>query len=160
MSYETPQFTEFSLCILQKHNCRGLSAEPPTVPDPAPMAAFRGAPLTHDAAFAILGGWLEAGGAAAAAAAAAGQQQGQQQQEGRQQQPEGRQQGPGGRRYSWLVAAGKNPGERRLCSRRLVGRAVGARRACACRRGDPGSTSPACRHIVPNTKPTARCKPP
>jgi len=32
VSYETKEFGEFSLCILQKHNCRGLSAEPPVIP--------------------------------------------------------------------------------------------------------------------------------
>jgi hypothetical protein len=36
VSYETQQFTDFSLCILQKHNCRGLSAEPPVIPSARP----------------------------------------------------------------------------------------------------------------------------
>ncbi len=30
-SYESPQLADFSLCILQKHNCLGLSAEIPMV---------------------------------------------------------------------------------------------------------------------------------
>jgi hypothetical protein len=45
-------------CILQKHNCRGLNAEPPALPDPAPMATFRGQPLTFEAADEIKRGWL------------------------------------------------------------------------------------------------------
>lgn len=36
VSYETPQLEAFSLCILQKHNCRGLSAEAPTRPGETP----------------------------------------------------------------------------------------------------------------------------
>lgn len=32
VSYETPQFSAFSLCIVQKHNCRSLSAEIPMRP--------------------------------------------------------------------------------------------------------------------------------
>ncbi|KAJ9516112.1 hypothetical protein QJQ45_024542 [Haematococcus lacustris] len=50
VSYETPQFEAFALCILQKHNCRSLSAEMPMRPDPAPLASFRGQPLTHSQA--------------------------------------------------------------------------------------------------------------
>lgn len=32
VTYETEQFSAFSLCILQKHNCRNLDAKPPTIP--------------------------------------------------------------------------------------------------------------------------------
>lgn len=32
VSYETPYFEQFALCILQKHNCRNLNAEVPMVP--------------------------------------------------------------------------------------------------------------------------------
>lgn len=49
-SYESPLLEAFSLCILQKHNCLGLNAQPPALPDPAPMSQFRGLPLTHEAA--------------------------------------------------------------------------------------------------------------
>lgn len=31
VSYESPRFSEFSLCIIQKHNCLGLSADIPMV---------------------------------------------------------------------------------------------------------------------------------
>ncbi|GBF99961.1 hypothetical protein Rsub_12654, partial [Raphidocelis subcapitata] len=67
--------------IICMHNCRGLSAEPPVIPNPAPMATFQGAPLTHEAAEGIKRGWL--GGPTPA--------------------------GAEGRQWSWLVAAGKNP---------------------------------------------------
>lgn len=80
VSYETPQFTDFSLCILQKHNCRSLSAVPPTIPDPSPMTSFQGRPLTHEAAEGIKRGWL--GGPTPGGAK---------------------------KEWSWLVAGGKNP---------------------------------------------------
>lgn len=32
VSYESPAFADFALCILQKHNCRRLSASPPMMP--------------------------------------------------------------------------------------------------------------------------------
>lgn len=85
MSYETPQFEQFALCILQLHNCRGLSAEIPMRPDPAPMTQWRGQALTHETAEDLFIGWLSKGP----------------------QLPDG-----GEARlkpYSWLVAAGKNP---------------------------------------------------
>lgn len=50
VSYETPQFEQFALCILQLHNCRGLNAEIPMRPDPAPMTEWRGQSLTHETA--------------------------------------------------------------------------------------------------------------
>ncbi len=49
-SYENPILQDFSLCILQKHNCLGLSAEIPMVPEVLPMPTFRGAPMSFDAA--------------------------------------------------------------------------------------------------------------
>ncbi|KAF8063768.1 hypothetical protein HT031_003625 [Scenedesmus sp. PABB004] len=86
VSHETPKFSDFALCILQLHNCRGLNAQPPALPDPAPMGSFRGAPLTHEAAEALFIGWREAGP----------------------QLPPGA--GAGALKpWSWLVAAGKNP---------------------------------------------------
>lgn len=57
-SYETPLFEGFSLCVLQKHNCLGNHAERPLLPAQLPMRRFRGAPLTHEAAEAILTGYL------------------------------------------------------------------------------------------------------
>lgn len=45
VSYETPLFGEFALCILQKHNCRGLTAEPPKMPGAA--ATRRRVLITH-----------------------------------------------------------------------------------------------------------------
>lgn len=50
VSHETPLLEDFSLCILQKNNCLGLSAEVPSVPDVQPMQTFRGQPLTHEQA--------------------------------------------------------------------------------------------------------------
>lgn len=32
VSHETKEFGDFGLCILQKHNCRGLDAQPPAMP--------------------------------------------------------------------------------------------------------------------------------
>jgi hypothetical protein len=54
VSYETPQFEQFALCILQLHNCRGLNAEIPMRPDPAPMTEWRGQSLTHETAGRLL----------------------------------------------------------------------------------------------------------
>ncbi|KAG2437394.1 hypothetical protein HXX76_006046 [Chlamydomonas incerta] len=89
VSYESPLLEQFSLCILQLHNCRNLDAKPPALPDPAPMTSFRGAALTHEAAEDLFIGWLDQ----PRQGAPAGQHLGQ--------RP--------GKRYSWLVAAGKNP---------------------------------------------------
>ncbi|KAI7835779.1 hypothetical protein COHA_010322 [Chlorella ohadii] len=58
-SYESRQLEEFSLCIIQKHNCFGLSAEIPMVPDPAPMTSFKGQPMTHELAEDLFIGWLQ-----------------------------------------------------------------------------------------------------
>ena len=43
---------------MQRNNCLGNSAEIPALPDPPPMAAFRGDPLTHDLAESLFIGWL------------------------------------------------------------------------------------------------------
>ena len=61
-SYESPGLEKFSLCIIQKHNCLGLSAEIPSGPNPTPMTTFQGSALTHDTADALFVGWLEGGG--------------------------------------------------------------------------------------------------
>jgi len=58
VSYESPKFEAFSLCVLQKHNCLGNSASRPLLPAIQPMASFRGAPLTHETAESLLVGWL------------------------------------------------------------------------------------------------------
>ena len=58
MSHESQTLEDFSLCILQKHNCLGKSAEIPSLPDPPPMTAFRGEDLTHELAESLFIGWL------------------------------------------------------------------------------------------------------
>ena len=58
-SYESPAFEQFSLCILQRHNCLGLSAEIPANPRAQPMKTFRGAPMTHELAESMFNGWLD-----------------------------------------------------------------------------------------------------
>ncbi len=45
-------------CVVQRNNCLGNSAEIPALPDPPPMAAFRGDPLTHELAESLFIGWL------------------------------------------------------------------------------------------------------
>lgn len=61
VSHESQLLEDFSLCILQKHNCLGKSAEIPALPDPPPMAAFRGENLTHELAESLFIGWLGEG---------------------------------------------------------------------------------------------------
>lgn len=85
-SYESPLLEAFSLCILQKHNCLGLNAQPPALPDPAPMTSFRGMPMTHDLAEDLFVGWLDP-----TTSLGDGEAQGDK------------------RPFSWRVAAGKNP---------------------------------------------------
>ncbi|GBG71423.1 hypothetical protein CBR_g8843 [Chara braunii] len=58
VSYESPLLEDFSLCILQKNNCLGLSAEIPSSPEVQPMTSFRGHPLTHEMAEDLFIGWL------------------------------------------------------------------------------------------------------
>ena len=58
VSHESQLLEDFSLCVLQKHNCMGKSAEIPALPDPPPMAAFRGEALTHELAESLFIGWL------------------------------------------------------------------------------------------------------
>ena len=55
---ESELFERFSSCVLQRHNCLKNRAAIPAVPDPEPMASWRGAPLTHEAAEACLIGWM------------------------------------------------------------------------------------------------------
>ncbi|GLC46027.1 Vitamin D3 receptor [Pleodorina starrii] len=89
VSHESPLLEAFSLCILQLHNCRNLDAKPPLLPDPPPMATFRGEPLTHGTAEELFFGWLDEPGQGAPRSAVLGDR--------------------AGKPYSWLVAAGKNP---------------------------------------------------
>lgn len=58
VSYESPELEAFSLCVLQKHNCLGLTSEVPLQPDVQPMKLFRGSPLSHAVAEDIFVGWL------------------------------------------------------------------------------------------------------
>jgi VDE lipocalin domain len=58
-SYESPALQQFSLCIIQKHNCLGLAAEIPSYPNPAPMTSFQGEALTHELAEGLFVGWLD-----------------------------------------------------------------------------------------------------
>ena len=58
VSHESQLLEDFSLCVLQKHNCLGKSAEIPVLPDPPPMDAFRGDVLTHELAESLFIGWL------------------------------------------------------------------------------------------------------
>ena len=58
MSFESPQFRDFSLCVLQKHNCMDQSASIPTLPAVRPFSHWRGQPLTHESAEAIFLGHL------------------------------------------------------------------------------------------------------
>lgn len=59
VSYESPQFEAFALCILQKNNCLGLSADILMQPDVQPMESFRGQALTHAVAEDLFVGWLD-----------------------------------------------------------------------------------------------------
>jgi hypothetical protein len=56
-SYQNDQFQMLSRCMLHKHNCLGNDAIRPELPEVLPMRTFRGEPLTHDAAEAIMQGW-------------------------------------------------------------------------------------------------------
>ena len=58
-SYESSALEAFSLCIIQKHNCLGLTAEIPAYPNPPPMTSFQGETLTHELAEGLFVGWLE-----------------------------------------------------------------------------------------------------
>lgn len=58
-SYESPALQEFSLCILQKHNCLGLSASIPMIPNPDPLPDYKGQMMTHELAEDLLRGWLD-----------------------------------------------------------------------------------------------------
>ena len=76
---ESELFERFSSCVLQKYNCLNNTADIPLVPDPEPMAVWRGEALTHEAAESCLIGWMAAPSA-----------------------------GGGGDAWSWRVIAGQN----------------------------------------------------
>ncbi|KAG6394544.1 hypothetical protein SASPL_145133 [Salvia splendens] len=57
-SYESRELEEFSLCVLQKHNCLELDAKIPDKPFVAPMARFREVELDHETAEDLFVGWL------------------------------------------------------------------------------------------------------
>ncbi|XP_075510332.1 violaxanthin de-epoxidase, chloroplastic [Primulina tabacum] len=57
-SYESPKLEEFSLCVLQKHNCLQLDAKIPEKPHVMPMVRFRGEDLSHEISEDLLVGWL------------------------------------------------------------------------------------------------------
>ncbi|KAL3818837.1 hypothetical protein ACJIZ3_004742 [Penstemon smallii] len=57
-SYESPQLEEFSLCVLQKHNCLELDAKIPNKPYVPPMVKFRGENLDFETAEDLFVGWL------------------------------------------------------------------------------------------------------
>lgn len=58
VSYECPKLEAFTLCVLQKHNCLGLSADILMQPDVQPLKTFRGEPVTHESAVDLFIGWL------------------------------------------------------------------------------------------------------
>ncbi|GAX80573.1 hypothetical protein CEUSTIGMA_g8010.t1 [Chlamydomonas eustigma] len=120
VSHETPQMEQFSLCILQKHNCRNLDAQIPMRPDPAPMTSFRGQPLSHDIAEDMLCGWMQKSGSTFSAASIGSNplpcNMGGPEVKMHNSKEHSGSAAAGGDNivhgdlpYSWLVAAGKNP---------------------------------------------------
>jgi hypothetical protein len=53
VSYESKLLTDFSYCILTKHNIFGCTASIPTAPSVKPISSWRGTPLTSEAARSI-----------------------------------------------------------------------------------------------------------
>ena len=60
VSHESKLFERFSLCVLTKNRCLGVSAEPPRFPRPGPQRSWRGQGMTHELAEALFVGWREA----------------------------------------------------------------------------------------------------
>ena len=56
-SYQNVEFEKLARCMLHSHNCLGNDAIRPELPEVLPITTFRGEPLTHDAAEAIMQGW-------------------------------------------------------------------------------------------------------
>ena len=68
-SYETPLFTDFALCVMQKHNCMNNDAKIQTLPEVSSITTWRGEPLTDESAQRIYEGhFLEPMSAETAAA--------------------------------------------------------------------------------------------
>eukprot|EP00574_Skeletonema_japonicum_P000066 CAMPEP_0201739508 /NCGR_PEP_ID=MMETSP0593-20130828/45818_1 /ASSEMBLY_ACC=CAM_ASM_000672 /TAXON_ID=267983 /ORGANISM="Skeletonema japonicum, Strain CCMP2506" /LENGTH=577 /DNA_ID=CAMNT_0048233781 /DNA_START=449 /DNA_END=2185 /DNA_ORIENTATION=- len=65
VSYESELLRDFSLCILQRNNIFGCSAEVPKIPYVKPLGSFRGKEMTKDIAKGIMIGHLEGCGDAA-----------------------------------------------------------------------------------------------
>ena len=59
VSHESKLFEDFSLCVLTKNRCLGVSAEPPRFPSPRPQRTWRGQEMNHELAEALFIGWRE-----------------------------------------------------------------------------------------------------
>lgn len=95
-SYESPLFTKFSLCVMQKNNCLNNKATIQELPAVDSIPTWRGEPLTDEAARQIYEGWYGApADAATSSALGGGSERGC---------PEG-----APTPYSWRVVAGQNP---------------------------------------------------
>ncbi len=110
VSHESKLFEDFSLCVLTKHGCLGVSAEPPRFPSPRPQGMWRGQAMTAELAETLFLGWrerrIEGGGGGAAAAGGSG---------GREERPSSQSGLPFDdgddalEPWSWRVCAGQNP---------------------------------------------------
>ena len=61
VSHESPEFAAFSLCVLTRHGCLGVSASIPSMPAPEPQAEWRGEAMSVAVGHRIFVGWLAAG---------------------------------------------------------------------------------------------------
>ena len=59
VSYESKLLTDFTFCIMQKNNIFNCDADIPVLPKVAPIATWRGKPLTEEVARSILIGHLD-----------------------------------------------------------------------------------------------------
>jgi hypothetical protein len=59
VSYESKLLTDFTFCIMQKNNIFNCDADIPVLPKVAPIATWRGNPLTEEVARSILVGHLD-----------------------------------------------------------------------------------------------------
>ena len=57
-TYDSARFESFAACFIQRHNCMGNAAEACAAPLAPPLASWRGAELTHEAAEEIYVGWF------------------------------------------------------------------------------------------------------
>ena len=58
VSYESRELEQFSLYVMQKHNCFNNTAEVPAMPQVDPMDTWRGSKLTWEMSEDIFIGWL------------------------------------------------------------------------------------------------------